>query len=202
MSQPGNGATQTYVDAASLLYFLLGGGRMAAVEAPALRLEPGEYPVAVLSARTGNGLNFERCLGASVTYSAPGGFAVGSPQFVAGFAVGTVLQRTYARHKAYKFSMPQWRPFPLCCTVVTTRRLWCEVTEGAGANWLNFDYDAVASLDLNDHALAIGFHPDTQAAPLRLTGAWAPWCAVVVAYHRFGPAAANVLPRLRAGRSA
>jgi hypothetical protein len=76
---------------------------------------------------------------------------------------------------------------------VTTRRLWCEVVTSSGFEWLNFDYDTIVNLNLTGNALTLTF---LQSEPLCLSGAWAPWCAAVIAHFRFGQNASLVVPAL------
>jgi hypothetical protein len=64
---------------------------------------------------------------------------MGSPQFLAGYAMGAVVQRARLRRKARRLAAPQCRPTPLGCAVVINRRLWCLVD----GRWVNFDYDTI-----------------------------------------------------------
>ncbi len=82
-----------------------------------------------------------------------------------------------ARRRARRLAAPQWRPYGLSQTVVTTRRLWCEIASSAGYEWVNFNYDQIVNLGLTG-------------------GAWMPWCAAVIAHFRFGQNAPLAVPEL------
>jgi hypothetical protein len=111
---------------------------------------------------------------------------VGSPQFLTGYILGSLVMQSRARRRARRLSAPQWRPHWLSQTVVTTRRLWCEVATSNGYEWVNFNYDTIA--------LTLTF---PQSPPLRLAGAWVPWCAAVIAHFRFGQNAPLAVPVLQ-----
>jgi len=161
---------------------------------PGLTPEPGEYAVGVLTRSAGMTLDYARYSAAEVVYATGGpSIVVGSPQFVTGYAIGSMLLRARVRRRARRMAAPQWRPARLLCTVVTTRRLWCELEQPHGTRWLHFDYDTITHLDLDRYTLTLTFQ---QSAPLQLTGAWAPWCAAVIAHYRYGQAAAMILPAL------
>jgi hypothetical protein len=66
---------------------------------------------------------------------------VGSPQFVTGYLLGSIVMHGRARRQARRLSAPQWHPCRLSQTIVTTRRLWCEVVTSSGFEWLNFNYE-------------------------------------------------------------
>lgn len=100
--------------------------------------------------------------------------------------------RASVRRRARRHAAPQWRPCPLHRTVVTTRRLWCEIAEPQERRWLNFNYDTITGLNLDGDALNIAF---LHSEPLRLAGTWAPWCAAVIAHYRYGNSA-KFLPSL------
>jgi hypothetical protein len=54
-------------------------------------------------------LRYERFRGADVIYGITGGLAVGSPQFVTGYLLGSVAKRALARRRAKAMAAPQWR---------------------------------------------------------------------------------------------
>ena len=54
-------------------------------------------------------LRYERFRGADVIYGITGGVAVGSPQFVTGYLLGSVAKRALARRQAKAMAAPQWR---------------------------------------------------------------------------------------------
>lgn len=58
---------------------------------------------------------------------------------------------------------------------------------------MNFDYDTIVRLDLTGDAMTLRF---LRSSPLRLTGAWVPWCAAVIAHFRFGQSASLMVPSL------
>jgi hypothetical protein len=75
-----------------------------------------------------------------VTYSTGPGVVVGSPHFLAGYALGTLVQRARLDRKAHQLAQPQWRYYgPHDTTVVTNHRLWCQVED----HWVNFDHDTI-----------------------------------------------------------
>ena len=150
-----------------------------------LSLEPGEWVLGVFT----HALTYHRYCAAEVVYGTGPAVVVGSPHFLVGYALGTLVQRARLRRKANQLAQPQWRSAPLVCTVVTNRRLWCHVD----SQWAYFDYDAITGYEFQDHALTVSF---TQAIPLRITGAWAPWIAVAVAHLRYGSAIAARIPTL------
>lgn len=173
---------------------LMANGTLNAVVPPVLGLTPapGEYAVGVLARSAGMALDYARYGAAEVVHSVgEPSIVIGSPQFVIGYALASTLLRARVRRRARRMAAPQWRPAWLLCTVLTTRRLWCELEQPHGTCWLCFDYDAITHIDLDRYTLTLTFQ---QSEPLQLTGAWAPWCATVVAHYRYGQAAAPILP--------
>jgi hypothetical protein len=150
-----------------------------------LSLEPGEWVLGVFT----QALTYHRYCAAEVVYPTGPALVVGSPHFLVGYALGRLVQRARLRRKARRLFQPQWRSAPLVCTVVTNRRLWCQVDH----RWTYFDYGAIAEYELHGQALTLSFTP---AVPLRITGAWAPWIAVAVAHLRYGSATAARIPAL------
>jgi hypothetical protein len=150
-----------------------------------LPLEPSEW---VLGAFT-RAMTYHRYCAAEIVYHTGPAVVVGSPHFLIGYALGAAVQRARLRRKAHRLAQPQWRSAPLTYTVVTNRRLWCHVDR----QWAYFDYDTITGFELRDQALTLSF---TQAIPLRITGAWAPWIAVAVAHLRYGSLTAAQLPAL------
>lgn len=116
---------------------------------------------------------------------------VGTPHFLAGYGLGSIVSDRRLARKARSLAQPQWRSMPMSCAVVTSRRLWCEIP---GDRWWHFGYDHTTSVTLDGDALVLGFTED--AAPLRLQGPWAPWIAVAIAHHRFGRQVTFRLPWL------
>jgi len=175
---------------------LMANGPLNAVVPPVPGLTPelGEYAVGVLSRSAGMALDYARYGAAEVVYSVGGpSVVIGSPQFVTGYALASMVLRARVRRRAGRMAAPQWRQAWLLCTVVTTQRLWCELEQPHGSCWLHFDYDAITHLNLDRYTLTLAFQ---QSEPLQLTGAWAPWCAAIIAHHRYAQAAAAVLPTL------
>lgn len=150
-----------------------------------LSLEPGEWVLGVLT----HALTYNRYCAAEVVYRTGPAVVIGSPHFLIGYALGTLVQRARFRHKACQLAQPQWRSAPLTCAVVTNRRLWCHVDH----QWAHFDYDVITGYELCGQALTLSF---THAVPLKITGAWAPWIAVAVAHLRYGSATAALIPVL------
>ncbi|CAL9677564.1 hypothetical protein SUDANB95_07889 (plasmid) [Actinosynnema sp. ALI-1.44] len=142
-------------------------------------------------------LTFARFAAAAAQPTGPGSphVVVGSPAFLTGYLVTETVLRGRARRRARRHAAAQWRPAVLLRAVLTTHRLWCEVAEAAGPRWVHFNLDTIARLELHGDELVLGFG---QVEPLRLGGDWAPWCAAVIAWHRFGPHAPQVVPQLHA----
>jgi hypothetical protein len=161
------------------------------VPVPGLMVESEEYAVGVFPPAA---LSYARYCRADVVVGNAGpSLLVGPPRFVLGYVLGNVAMRRRNRRRARRAAAAQWRPSPLGRTVVTTRRLWCEATTSGGRRWLEFPYDTISDLGLAADAVTLTF---AHSAPLRLTGAWAPWCAAVIAHFRFGPYAPSMLPSL------
>jgi hypothetical protein len=164
------------------------------VPAPGLVREPQEYAVGVFVPSSGAALRYARFCRAEVVVGGVGPtLVVGSPRFLAGYLLGGWAIRRRAYRRAQRAAAAQWRPSPLSRVVVTTRRVWCEVTTQRGRQWVEFPYDAIEDLSLAADVAILTFH---QGAPLRLVGAWAPWCAATIAHFRFGPYAYSMLPAL------
>jgi len=157
---------------------------------PGLLPEPGEWALGVFARRDGVHLDYARYCGADVvTYSTGPAVVFGSPHFLAGFALGTVVQCARLQRKARRLAQPQWRYFPLTCAVVTNRRLWCQID----GQWVNFDHDTITGYDLTNSTLTMSF---AAANPLRISGPWALCIAVAVAHLRYGPNVAARIPAL------
>jgi len=140
--------------------------------------------------RTGS-LRYYRYSPAEVVYRTGPAVVVGTPHFLAGYALGSLVQGARLRRKARHLAQPQWRSAPLACTAVTNQRLWCYVNH----RWVYFDHAAISGYDLRDYALTLSF---TSTVPLKITGPWAPWIAVAVAHFRYGTAVAARIPVLNA----
>jgi len=157
-------------------------------------VEQGEYAVGVFASSGGAPMKYARYYAMDVKWVSTGPqMVVGSPQFVTGYLLGSIVMHGRARRQARRLSAPQWRPCRLSQTIVTTRRLWCEVVTSSGFEWLNFNYDTIVNLNLTGNALVLTF---LQSEPLCLSGAWAPWCAAVISHFRFGQNASLVVPAL------
>jgi len=126
---------------------------------------------------------------ADVVYTPGPSVIVGTPQFLAGYALGSLINHTRLRRKARHLAQPQWRSIPLACTAVTNQRLWCHVNH----HWIYFDHDAITGHNLHHQALTLTF---ASTAPLKLTGPWAPWIAVATAHLRYGNATAARISEL------
>jgi hypothetical protein len=134
-------------------------------------------------------LQYYRYCPADVVYTTGPAVVVGSPHFLAGYALGSLVNRARLRRKADRLAQPQWRSAPLACTAVTNQSLWCHVNH----HWVYFDHTAITGYDLRDHALTLSF---TSTVPLKLTGTWAPWIAVAIAHFRYGTNVASRIPAL------
>lgn len=163
--------------------------------APAVDLVTGELVVGVLDAHTCGGMAFARWANTTITYHHPGTVIAGSPQFVAGYLLGTLALRAHTRRRAHRDTAPRWWTTPLRCTVVTTHRLWCHITEPHRTpRWISLAHQHITDLTLAGQTLTASY--GTRCEPLQLTGPWAPWCAAVMAHHRYGPHAPTILPTL------
>jgi hypothetical protein len=157
-----------------------------------LLLEHDEWALGVFSPVDGVRLDYARYCGADVVYYSTGPSVIfGSPHFLAGYALGTVFQRARLQRKARRLAQRQWRYFPLTCTVVTSRRLWCQVD----GEWVRFDYDTITGFDVQNSVVTMSF---VRANPLRISGAWALWIGVAVAHIRYGANIAARIPALAA----
>jgi hypothetical protein len=169
---------------------LCAGRSLVPVAPPAtLPLEPGEWVFGVFAPTRHVSLIYQRYYAAEVVYQTNPAVVVGSPHFVIGYALGTVVQRARLRRKARQLAQPQWRFVPLACAVVTNRRLWCHID----GQWVQLDYGTITGYALRGQAMTLSF---TQAAPLQITGSWAPWIAVAIAHLRYGTAVAARIPEL------
>lgn len=188
------GATETPRQTACTLHTALcdGWGIPAVVPpAPGLLREEGEQAVGVFGPAVGLPVGYARFSGADVIVGGGGpNMLFGTPHFLAGYAVGSIVKRGRARKRARRLAQPQWRVRPTTGTVVTTRRLWCETER----EWKWFNYDTIVDLQLDGDALVIRFVNDVPS--VRLTGAWAPWIAVAIAHLAFGSPAAAQMPWL------
>lgn len=188
------GASQTPWQLACNLHATLSaGGTFPAVPVPPavaqLPCDPGEYAVGVFGPPTGLDLNYARFVGADVMVGRRSpAVVVGDPNFLVGYALGSIASRHRARRKAHRMAEPQWRLRPMAHAVVTTRRVWCEIP---GDEWKNFNYDATTGLRLTDDNALVMYCPD-PIPPVQLAGPWAPWIAVAVAHLTFGPTAARL----------
>jgi hypothetical protein len=153
---------------------------------------PDEWALGVFTNTRATHLDYARYGGADVvTYATGPAVVFGSPHFLAGYALGTVVQQARLRRKARRLAAPQWRYYPMVRTVVTNHRLWCQVD----GEWLRFDFDTITGFELTNTTLTMSF---VQASPLRITGPWALWIGVAVAHLRYGPNVAARLPVLAA----
>jgi hypothetical protein len=179
----------TPIDAARVLHADLCAHRsLVSVAPPAdLPVEPGEWTLGVIPYT--RSLQYYRYCPAEVVYTTGPAVVVGSPHFLVGYALGSLVNRARLRRKADRLAQPQWRSAPLGCAVVTNQSLWCHVNY----RWVYFDHAAITGYDLRDHALTLSF---TSAVPLKLTGSWAPWIAVAIAHFRYGTNVAARIPAL------
>jgi hypothetical protein len=103
------------------------------VSVPGLVPGHGEYAVGVFARSGGAPTSYARYYAADVTWVPTGPrLVVGSPQFLTGYILGSIVMQGRARRRARRLAAPQWRPYSLSQTVVTTRRLWCEVATSSG----------------------------------------------------------------------
>jgi len=158
--------------------FLAGGGVLSEVRTPVNPLmDPGEYVVGYFT----SGLRYARYYGTPVHYPRQGASVwIGSPRFVAGVLFGAVAAGIVRQGRARRAAAPQWHSRTLLQTVVTTRRLWCELHLPTGRKWTRLGYDAITEMNWRHGGLEIRFR-DSEA--LRLTGAHARWCEAVIAHY-------------------
>jgi hypothetical protein len=158
--------------------------RLVPVAPPAdLPIQPGDWTLGVIPSNRAGAMYYYRYCPAEVVYTTGPAVIVGSLQFLAGYALGSLINHTRLRRKARHLAQSQWRSLPLACIAVTNHSLWCHVNQ----HWIYFDHDAITSYDFRGQALTLSF---TSAVPLQLTGPWAPWIAVAIAHFRYGSQAA------------
>lgn len=94
------------------------------VSIPGLVPEQGEYAVGVFARSAGTPMHYARYYALDVIWVPAGPrMVVGSPQFLTGYMLGSMVQQGRARRRARREAAPQWRPHWLSQTVLTTRRL-------------------------------------------------------------------------------
>ncbi len=76
---------------------------------------------------------------------------------MAGYMMAAMVGRARQQRRARRMAEAQWRPTQLLRVVVTTHRLWCEVTTQSGRQWRNFNFDTITRLDANGDALTLHF---------------------------------------------
>jgi hypothetical protein len=177
-----NSNTEALDRAARVRAHLANHGRLRPVALPSdvaqLGRETDEYAVALLS----GGMTYHRWSTAAVSYTSGGpSLVVGSEAFVAGYALAAVVGRARQQRRARRMAEAQWRPTQLLRVVVTTHRLWCEVTTNNGPTWRHFNFETITRLDSTGDALTMSFQ-DSQ--PLRLSGEWMSWCGAVIEHFR------------------
>ena len=152
-----------------------------------LPVEPGEWTLGVIPYT--RSLRYFRYSSAEVVYQTGPAVVVGSPHFLAGYTLGSLINRTRLRRQTRHLAQPQWRAAHLAGTAVTNQRLWCHVNH----HWVYFDHTAITGYDLRDHALTLSF---TSTVPLKITGTWASWIAVAIAHLHYGTNVAARIPAL------
>jgi hypothetical protein len=191
------GASQTPWQAACELHAALRAGHVLpeVPVSPAITrpCDPGEYQVGVFGWPVGLAVDYARFTSQDVVVVNGGpAMVVGTPHFLAGYALGSIVNRHRTRKRAKHMAQPQWHPRPMAHAVVTTRRLWCEIS---GDEWKYFNYNTAVDLRLDDrHALEMWF--GTHVPAVRLGGPWAPWIAIAIAHLMYGTAAEDRLPWL------
>lgn len=197
MAATAHGAQTPWQTARSLHGMLFHGQALQPLPAPfpGLTHELGEQVIGVFPTGPGQRrLDYARWVAEDVVIAASGPtLVVGTPHFLAGHALGSAVAASRTRRKARQLAQPQWRPRPMTCAVVTTRRLWCDVS---GQGRRHFGYANTTDVILDNETLVLHF--TDNVASLRLDGPWAPWIAVAIAHHRFGAEATQMLPWLRA----
>ncbi|HEY0637607.1 MAG TPA: hypothetical protein VGD67_08165 [Pseudonocardiaceae bacterium] len=182
----------------------MAGGRMTSLPSASagVALAPGEVVHGVFRRGTGVEVVYSRFFAANVEYVVPGSVAIGPPAFVAGHLLTSAARRSQVRREAHRKAAPQWRRAPWLATVVTSRRLMCQIRHGNGTPWISIYHAALAELRLTGLSLVM---TPISGPPIGLTGAWAPWCAAVTAHYRYGYglAAGHAVPELdQAARTA
>jgi hypothetical protein len=152
-----------------------------------LPVQPDEWTLGVTPYT--RSLQYYRYCPAEIVYQTGPAVVVGSPHFLAGYALGSLLSRAQLRRQARRFAQPGWRAAHLAGTAVTNRRLWCHVNH----RWVFFDHAAITGYDLREHALTLSF---ASTVPLKITCAWAPWIAVAIAHLRYGTTVAARIPAM------
>lgn len=108
---------------------------------------------------------YARHYGADVTYQQSSGFYVGSPAFVLAGMAATAIGNASARSAAQRQAAAQWREWQTVRTIVTNKRIRCQV----GMQWLSFDFAAVTAAypDPVNQGLTLLFD---SSSPLLLQG--------------------------------
>lgn len=123
-----------------------------------LNLEPGERLLDQYRAK------YARFYGQNVTYSTGGVFAMGSPLFVAGAMIGSVVGNNRARAQAQRMAAAQWREVQYVDVLVTDRRLIIPV----GGRMLSFYFDVVAAFYPELEAMTLTLDFGDRAEPLQI----------------------------------
>jgi hypothetical protein len=124
---------------------------------------------------------YARFFAMDVTYRPGGMFAIGSPGFVAGAAIGRLIGTSIGYARAASLSRRQWRGHRPARVVVTATSTWCQL----GGRWVCFDHHAALGYQVEGAQACVMTFADT--VPLQLRGPSA-WChAVLYAYLRYGP---------------
>jgi hypothetical protein len=126
-------------------------------------------------------LTYARYYGMNVTYQPGATVAVGSPAFIAGAAIGSLIGNSAGHAHAANLSRTRWREHRTVRVVVTTSATWCCVD----GRWLAFDHAAVREYHLNGAACMLDF---ADVEPLMLAGPSAACHTVIFAYVSGGTA--------------
>jgi hypothetical protein len=124
-------------------------------------------------------MGYARYYGMDVSFQPGFTVAFGSPAFVAGAAIGSLVGNSVGRSRAAAMARAQWREHRTIRVIVTASTTWCCVD----GRWLRFDHAVVMEYYLEGATCVMTF-PDTE--PLMLTGPPAAVHAVLFAYLRGG----------------
>lgn len=172
---PDQAFAQGWHDASRLRSDVLGGHPLPEFAAGNMRL----YPDEVLH---GNApLTHEVWCAMDVTYQRTG-LSVGPPVAMAVGLAASLIGNSIRRSRAEQKAMHQWRWLGWAPTLVTN----CRILAHLDSRWYSWSLDSVMELwpSPGSHSFVILLDGEN---PLRVSGPWAPWHCVVLAYLLYGP---------------
>lgn len=172
---PGSEFERGWAAACRLRRDLLNNGRMPCQDPGSVRLMPGELLHADVF------LQHDFWYGMDVSYR-HSVFAVGGPVLFTAGLVASAIGNGMKRRQAERMAASQWRPYGVNPTLLTDRR----VLTFSSNRWFSWPHSDIMEMqpELSENSLIMLCQ---GLDPLRLSGAWAPWFCVVLAYRLYGP---------------